>query len=539
MKTALILLSALFVSTTLLCQDIETILALTPVKQAKRSPISENREFFIQTPFSKPLIIDQSDQSQIMDATILKVELVYTAYRSEASFDQNALNKKRLLSLKAQIPKLFSDYSIEWKLVEQTGCNSPATCNELFHGFIVTTRAPYTDEDMKEELAFLDDLFGPEETAVVEKLLIMDLPVEPVPETKIIYSELNPADVKLAAVPEPDSKGFTPAYYPTGNIGLLSKLNYFVGRPSKTDPEEVYYARLTIDQKGQVQSVELRLEEGKGKSATALHQELLKGKWKPARMGSTRVVDQVEVKLIISHRGVGMEVDGMFVETPKKTGSGLHRQVLRDSTILKVFERHEDWNDMSIVGDLTGSMSPYTAQILLWHKLNVESNTSRTKHFTFFNDGDNKPNKSKKTGATGGIYHDIGDSFEDVQKLAKQCMSGGNGGDTEENNVEALISAMENCPECKEFVLIADNYATPRDMKLLDQVTKPVRVIVCGAGSNINPAYLQIAFKTGGSLHTLKSDLDELVDKSEGSKFEFEGVHYQIKAGEIVPLSRM
>ena len=539
MKTVLTLLSALLISTPCLSQEIETILALTPVKQEKRSPISENREFFIQTPFAKPLIIDQSEQSQIIEATVLKVELVYTAYRSEASFDQNALNEKRLLSLQAQIPSLFSDYSIEWKLVEQTGCNSPATCNKLFHGFIVTTRAPYTEEDMKEEMAFLDELFKPAPPAPEADKVKVAPSDSIMPEKAIIYSELNPADVKLAPEPAPDSKGFTPAYYPTGNIGLLSRLNYYLGRPGKADPEELYYARLTIDQKGQVHSVELRLEEGKGKSATALHKELGAGKWKPARMGTTRVVDQVELKLIVSHRGVGMEVDGIFVETPRKSGSGLLRQVLRDSTLLEVFARHDDWNDMSIVGDLTGSMSPYTAQILLWHKLNVESNTSRTKHFTFFNDGDSKPNKSKKAGSTGGIYHDIGDSFEDVQKLAKKCMSGGNGGDTEENNIEALISAMKNCPECKEFVLIADNFATPRDMKLLDQVTKPVRVIVCGGGSNINPAYLQIAYKTGGSVHTLKSDLDELVDKSEGSKFEFEGVSYQIKAGEIVPLSRM
>jgi hypothetical protein len=41
------------------------------------------------------------------------------------------------------------------------------------------------------------------------------------------------------------------------------------------------------------------------------------------------------------------------------------RKTLIDSSIVKVFERKKAWNDMTIIADLTGSMAPYTAQLVL------------------------------------------------------------------------------------------------------------------------------------------------------------------------------
>lgn len=46
-----------------------------------------------------------------------------------------------------------------------------------------------------------------------------------------------------------------------------------------------------------------------------------------------------------------------------------------DSTLLKVFERNKAWKDMLVVCDVTGSMSPYTAQLLLWIAANNKMKT--------------------------------------------------------------------------------------------------------------------------------------------------------------------
>jgi len=523
-------------------QAVDQIARLKPTETETRSPIKENREFFIQTPFAKPLIIDDNDLMEIKEATVLRVELVYTAFSSEESFDQIALNTKRLNAFQSKLPELFSNPVIEWRLIEQTGCNTPESCDELFHGFIITARPKATIEKTEEEIAYIEDLLAPlkelRSAALVESdtLSVVD-PIATPDKVMISVGKDAPPPTPLEA-PTPDAKGFTHAYLPTGYMGLITRLQWYIGKPAKTDPPETYQVRLTIDPKGGVQNVELRLEEGKGKSATALQQELAKMKWKPARMGKKRVMDRVEFTLVVDSETVGIMLDGeSMVTTPKKKRSWTDI-TLRDSTILKVIDRHKEWNDMAIVGDLTGSMNPYTVQILLWYKLSLLNNENRTKNFTFFNDGDRKDGR-KKIGEVGGIYTGIAENYDDVEALALQCMRAGDGGDTPENNIEALLSAIKSCPECSEFVMVADNYASPRDMRLASQVTKPVRIIVCGGGDAINTNYLKLARMTGGSVHTLNEDLDDLVNKADGSKFMFQGVEYEIRSGEIVPLTRM
>lgn len=88
----------------------------------------------------------------------------------------------------------------------------------------------------------------------------------------------------------------------------------------------------------------------------------------------------------------------------------------------------------------------------------------------------------------------------------------GNGGDSPENDIEAILYTITRCPTCHNIIHIADNGATPRDLILLPQVTKPIKVIVCKLSSTnlVNPKLLDIAYRTGGSLHTLDSDIETL-----------------------------
>ena len=63
-------------------------------------------------------------------------------------------------------------------------------------------------------------------------------------------------------------------------------------------------------------------------------------------------------------------------------------------TVERVFERNKSWENMLVVADLTGSMTPYTRQLLLRFKLNAARKA--VKHFMFFNDGDMKPDRTKR-----------------------------------------------------------------------------------------------------------------------------------------------
>jgi hypothetical protein len=209
-----------------------------------------------------------------------------------------------------------------------------------------------------------------------------------------------------------------------------------------------------------------------------------------------------------------------------------------DSIISKTFQRNKKWENIPVVADLTGSMSPYTVQLLLWFQLCLKKNPNKVESFTFFNDGDAMPDKDKQIGKTGGIYYSDKKSYDDIHKLAERTISGGCGGDGPENNLEAVLSAIKKNPHCKEVIMIADNYATPRDMSLLSQIHVPVRVIVCGNFGYINPAYLKIARDTKGSIHTMEKDILDLTKWNEGETITIDKLQYMIQGGKFIPVTK-
>ena len=175
-----------------------------------------------------------------------------------------------------------------------------------------------------------------------------------------------------------------------------------------------------------------------------------------------------------------------------------------DSTVLKVFDRMQ-WNRMLVVTDVTASMYNYTGQLMFWLKQHEDER--RIDRFVFFNDGDNKDDDLKKPGSTGGIYSTGSSVFEVVEQLALKAMSNGCGGSIPENNMEALLRGISSCPECKDIVMIADNNSPVSDMILLKQVSRPIHIIVCGVHDKVNPAYIEIAKATGGSVHLAENEL--------------------------------
>jgi hypothetical protein len=187
----------------------------------------------------------------------------------------------------------------------------------------------------------------------------------------------------------------------------------------------------------------------------------------------------------------------------------------------------------SVIADFTGSMYPYSSQVALWFAVN----TSQTKisDVFFFNDGDNRSLEERIVGRTGGIYHEHNVNFSEVSKLAFKTATNGTGGfDAQENDLEALIYAMEKTPKANGYVLIADNCAPPRDMELLEKIKKPVHIILCGTDKDIQTAYLLLAMKTGGSVHTMNSHLTELAQLWEGQTIKIEKQVFKFSDGTFV-----
>lgn len=202
----------------------------------------------------------------------------------------------------------------------------------------------------------------------------------------------------------------------------------------------------------------------------------------------------------------------------------------QNMTVCAVLQRHPEWNKKAIVTDITGSMSPYFKEVLLWHAMKLIEDPGA--HYTFFNDGDSKPTHEKIIGSTGGIYSSKGD-LKSMIKALKEGTSNGYGGDGPENDIEGLINASkEKTPG--ELILVADNYSSVRDIKLLTKLKVPVRIIVCGSTNSIHEDYLQLAYATGGSIHTLKADYLNLKAKIRNNSINIGGSVYLYNRGKFI-----
>jgi hypothetical protein len=226
--------------------------------------------------------------------------------------------------------------------------------------------------------------------------------------------------------------------------------------------------------------------------------------------------------------------ESMTGEVKTLAGYASGKYPLRDSTVLKVMNRNREWNEMLIVCDVTGSMSPYTSQVLLWQNLNMKK--KRVKNFVFFNDGDNMPDDKKVIGKTGGIYDTTAQTIDGVIASATKAMRSGFGGDGPENNVEALLYGNRKHPDCDQVVMIADNGATPRDLILAKELKKPVKIILCGTKFGINTAYLDLARTCGGSVHTIEEDILNMADLKEGDILTIGKETFEVRGGKFTKI---
>ena len=213
-----------------------------------------------------------------------------------------------------------------------------------------------------------------------------------------------------------------------------------------------------------------------------------------------------------------------------------HSYVHALNHIINIGKRNPQMFNSSIIAiDVTGSMTPYLLEVFIWQKLQFDKKNKQL--FVFFNDGDTKPDYSKTTGNVGGIYTCWNDkSYKEIENTGLLAMQKGNGGDIPENNIEAILKGLKLFPDALNIILVADNYAVPRDLELIKKIKKPVKVIICGengAGS-INPAYLDLARETKGSVHTISTDIKNLMDLKEGEKIRFsDKAEYLIENGKF------
>lgn len=203
------------------------------------------------------------------------------------------------------------------------------------------------------------------------------------------------------------------------------------------------------------------------------------------------------------------------------------KEKLKDSTLLKILIRNTKWKEMLCVADVTGSMSPYTVQLLVWAKHNERLRTF--KQFVFFNDNDEKSNDQSGKLDTMGIWSI--ESF-DAKKVHDKILSSMAKGNHIENDLEAIFFATQKYPNnIKHIILIADNLEDPCDMFLLGKLRAlniPIRVVICGINKAVNTNYLDIAYATNGSVHTIEEDITAMGKMENGYVFKICGMKFKL-----------
>jgi hypothetical protein len=208
-----------------------------------------------------------------------------------------------------------------------------------------------------------------------------------------------------------------------------------------------------------------------------------------------------------------------------------------DSSVFNVLERNQQWNNTLLVIDWTGSMYGYGAEAVLWHVLNEDK--SRIAQCAFFNDGDGAKNRKKVLGSTGGIYTTSAMPSASILKTMRKSQRRGSGGDSPENDLEAIIKACAENPALEEIILIADNNSCIRDFILWEQVKKPVHIILCGTKNGVNHQYLNLAWKTGGSIHTKNLDFGNIDQRLQQDLLIVNDIRYTLTANNVIlPVDR-
>ncbi len=208
---------------------------------------------------------------------------------------------------------------------------------------------------------------------------------------------------------------------------------------------------------------------------------------------------------------------------------------LTDHSLFSQLRRNKVSENALIVTDVTGSMYPYYSQLLVWHALKLSQ--GKKYNYAFFNDGDQKTQSQKVIGETGGIYLTKSAHLNKVYEKMYECMKGGFGGDTPENNFEATLAGLSKFKNTNQIILICDNNAVPRDCNLLRKINQPIDFIMCGAYFGVDSRYIELARQNNGRLITVENSLENLNQLEENEIVRLGNKKYRFRQGSIRPLN--
>ena len=455
--------------------------------------LKQERQLVIEMPYAKTNIMKiTGDSIGIIDAGDIFVDVVCTDYPSNLSL--KTLNQKRLETFFHRFPFLKHNRLTEINFFRQLDGAEKAKATTMFHGLVIRYRPKQSVKAMQADIEQLDEMIA---TIESDSTITVQRTITKADKDSILLM------LRLKTGQLPKNNG--PVQYEKRPYDM-SATGYDVANRSPRDSLLILSPRAAL-KKGLITKAAYKAYDWTQSVTLFFHQvgDTAIPKRKPVLTKDITVSDSLRTYTLY---------------------------VAPDSTLLKIFAR-TNWKNFTIVEDVTVSMYPYSAQLLLWLKLHTPG--SVTNSFVFFNDGNEMPDDEKKIGSTGGIYFKNCNSFDQVKKLIRETMSKGSGGDRPENDIEALLLGENEFPGNDFQVLVADNRALIKDKILSGKLTKPVKIILCGTNDyDVNVDYLNLARKTKGSVHLIEQDINDLTSLHEGEILKIGKKEYKIENGSFV-----
>jgi len=509
---------------------IEQIVRITPRSVEKYTVPKKDKVLALETSFNNAVYKDAAALNTLKDKIIVKVELVYTTYRKSETFDQHGLNRKRLKTLMNAAPDILTQAGVEWILIAQTGCTSAEEGPNYFHGVVITYRDRPNNLMTQIELKYLEKVFDGSVPAHAYDAFVRNEIKNAKPDSTgqlVVEKEYKLKEPKFPGTEKQRIDYFTRNLkFPTS----VKKLDQRVA------------VQFTVDKTGKIKDVVLPED-----FADPAYREEVKKfvermpNWEPGSVDGKPGEFMVQFTVEYLSRGsiLPSPIKSYSTEIPapkddkNRVDYSKIKPGARPKMVIDALTRNK-WTNYYLVIDITGSMAQYNAQLFEYLRQVYAQKDTSIRGVVMFNDGDGRADKTKKIGQVGGIYQMDHPTLDEVLNKMMTAMAKGDGGDTPENNIEAVLAAQAACPTCEQFVMLADNAATPRDMKLLDQVQKPIQIIVCGSSNALNENYLTIAYLTKGCVEFNGKRYADLHTYEEGATVQVGKEVYILKNKQFV-----
>jgi hypothetical protein len=202
-----------------------------------------------------------------------------------------------------------------------------------------------------------------------------------------------------------------------------------------------------------------------------------------------------------------------------------------------LYRNKDQWKQKRIVANIDCSMYQYIDELMVWNYSDEVEQNNNT--YWLFNGFQNNSKKSDSGNDRRGIFYVPNNDVEGFCNTIDKIVNFSCGGNRLENVVEALILGAKDKSLDEELLFIADNYSDVSDLYKLKELTVPVRVLLTDSKYGVNEHYLEIAYKTGGSIHTTYEDISSkrLQSLEDGQQLHIGEYSYQFFKGRFLKIS--